>query len=84
VGAFPFHPLCEGRQAALERLLRLTDTSGARPRDTGGIETPMRRPWGASGEQVVAMLAAANPAGPSGRLGSPQEIAETITFPGMP
>jgi NAD(P)-dependent dehydrogenase (short-subunit alcohol dehydrogenase family) len=44
------------------------------------IETPMRRPWSASPDQVVAMLAAANRADPFGRLGSPQDFAETVAF----
>ena len=35
----------------------------------------MWRPWGTSGDQVAAMLAAANCADP---FGPPQEIAETI------
>lgn len=38
----------------------------------------MRRAWGASGDRVAAMLAAANRADPYGRLGSPQGIAETV------
>lgn len=44
------------------------------------IETPMRRASSASGDWAAVMLAAANRADPCGRLGSPQEIAETVAF----
>lgn len=40
----------------------------------------MRRAWGALGDQAAEMLTAANRADPCGRLGSPQEITETVAF----